>query len=266
MAVFRFTAMYSIIQYLSVILLVRYDSILGDYQYLLEDLGIVLLYDFALGYTRPSSTLSPKRPRGSLMHPFLIYSFLLQTGLSAAFLLLVMHLVQQQPWYNPMEQDREDAFSNDEQYAEYFETTVDFLQSCFQYIIIALVFSIGAPHRRPVYTNWAMWVATLCSTGLVLMCLFAPPESIEHMQISLTEEHTQFKVYILLFAAANLVLALAVEYSYRVIKPLQTLLKLCRCKSGYKNKFKYLIDDLERDGCWPKEEKSAEADETVAAL
>ena len=251
MTVFRFTAMYSIIQYLSVLFLIRYESMLGDYQYLLEDLAIVLLFDFALGYTKPSRILSRARPHGSLMHPYTIYSFITQTAFVVGFILLSMWLVQQQPWYNPFELIRAEYLKVGEIYIPYFETTVNFIHSSFQYTIIALVFSIGHPHRRPLYTNIPMVVSTVLTTGLMLMVMFCPPDKIPALELA-DIPSTSYKLIMLGLVACNLLISLAVEYSYRVIPPLQTFLKFCRCKKGHKNKFKYLIEELQAAGTWPE--------------
>lgn len=251
MAVFRFTAMYSIIQYVSVLLLIHYESILGDYQYLLEDLAIVLLFDFALGYTKPSKILSRVRPRGSLMHPFTVFSFIMQTTLVVGFIVFSMWLVQQQAWYDPFHVIRVDYLAEGELYVPYFETTVNFIHSCFQYIIIALVFSIGHPHRRPLYTNIPMLVSIVLTAGILLLVLFISAEKIPLLEMANIPD-ISYKLLMLGLVVMNLLLSLGVEYSYRVIEPLQRFLKLLRFKKGHKNKFKCLIDELEAaDTKWP---------------
>ena len=252
MAVFRFTAMYSIIQYVSVLLLIHYESILGDYQYLLEDLAIVLLFDFALGYTKPSKILSRVRPRGSLMHPFTVFSFIMQTTLVVGFIVLSMWLVQQQAWYDPFRLIRVEHWAEGELYVPYFETTVNFIHSSFQYIIIALVFSIGHPHRRPLYTNIPMLVSIVLTAGILLLVLFISPKKIPLLELANIPD-ISYKLLMLGLVVVNLLLSLGVEYSYRVIEPLQRFLKMLRFKKGHKNKFKCLIDELEAaDTKWPQ--------------
>ena len=252
MSVFRFTAMYSIIQFLSVMLLVPYSSVLGDFQYLFEDIGIVLMFDFAIAYTSPATSLSPVRPRGSLMHPFVIFSFFTQTALVIGFVQFVMWMVQQQPWYDPKDDLRAQCVAEDELCVPYFETTVNFWLTCWQFIIMALVFSIGRPHRLPVYTNIPMIVSTLLSFLLVLLIIFLPSTLMTGMELADICSNS-FKFGIFGLALGNFILALGVEYSYRVLTPLQWFLKLFRCKKGHKNIFKHIIDVLDDlGGTWPQ--------------
>ena len=186
------------------------------------------------------------------MHPYTIFSFIMQTSLVAGFILLSMYMVQQQSWYRPMNGIRAAYLEEGEQFVAYYETTVNFIHSSYQYIIIALVFSIGHPHRRPVYTNIPMIVSTLITVVILLLVQFLPSDKIPGLELA-DIPSTSYKFLMVGVLAGNMVLALAVEYSYRVIKPLQWLLRLCRFKSGHKNKFKYLIDELTDDGSWPEQ-------------
>ena len=252
MAVFRFTAMYSLIQYLSVILLVKYNSLLGDFQYLFEDIVMVLLFDFALGYTKPAKKLAVKRPIGSLLHPFLIYSFIMQTCICVCFILLAMFLVQQEPYYNPFREEVRESLLRDEQYVPLYETTANFTVSCIQYLACALVFSIGFPHRQPIYSNIPMLISTLIAIFLLGLVILLPADMVPELEFA-DIKSISFKFALFGLGLANVIIAYGIEYSYRVITPLTKCLMSLRCKRGYKNKFKYLIDELD-SGNWPEHE------------
>lgn len=58
-----------------------------------------------------------------------------------------------------------DSNSDDDQLeATNFENSALFLVSCFQYILVAAVFSIGAPYRRPMWTNGDVFPAASAPT------------------------------------------------------------------------------------------------------
>lgn len=61
-----------------------------------------------------------------------------------------------------------DPNSDDDQLeATNFENSALFLISCFQYILVAAVFSIGAPYRRSMWTNGDVFPAALALTRRV---------------------------------------------------------------------------------------------------
>jgi len=247
MAVFKFTAMYSIIQYVSVILLVKYSSVLGDYQYLFEDIGIVLLFDFTLAYTRPARLLCAKRPHGSLMHPYVLYSFVLQTGLALIFMLLAIMLIQKQPWYDPLVEERMQAVANDSRMVEIYETTADLWISSFQYIIVAMVFSIGRPYRLSTWSNVPNMVSAVVATLLTLMIIYVPSKYMPALQLVEIDD-LEFKFYIVGLAVLNLLMAYQVELSYRYIKPLQKFLKWLRCCRKGEKRHNAIIESLKNEG------------------
>lgn len=56
-------------------------------------------------------------------------------------------LVRRQSWYEPPE------INIDELEIENAENTSLFLISSFQYLVVAVVFSVGPPYRKTIFTN-----------------------------------------------------------------------------------------------------------------
>ncbi|MEQ2258220.1 hypothetical protein XENORESO_011758 [Xenotaenia resolanae] len=97
--VFKFMALYSIIQYISVILLYWILSNLGDFQFLFIDLVIILIIAFTMSLNPAWKELVRQRPPSSLISGPLLCSVLTQILNCLAFQVLAFYLVQQQSWY-----------------------------------------------------------------------------------------------------------------------------------------------------------------------
>nr|CAD7459797.1 unnamed protein product [Timema tahoe] len=65
--VFKFMALYSLIQFISVLLLYMHGTMLGNVQFLYIDLVITTTLAVVMGRTGPTSKLVPQRPLGSLV-------------------------------------------------------------------------------------------------------------------------------------------------------------------------------------------------------
>lgn len=123
-----------------------------------------------------------------------------------------MELLARQSWFHPLSPD-----SPDELITLCWETTAIFSVSAFQYLILALVFSKGAPFRRPCYTNgWfvGVWVAL---TGVTLLLAAHPGDWLASFfnLMPLLPESTPFRVTLLILPAANLVVSLILEVAPR---------------------------------------------------
>uniref|UniRef100_A0A8C4GG71 P-type ATPase A domain-containing protein n=1 Tax=Dicentrarchus labrax TaxID=13489 RepID=A0A8C4GG71_DICLA len=155
--VFKFMALYSIIQYLSVTLLYSILSNLGDFQFLFIDIAIILIIAFTMSLNPAWKELVWRRPPSSLISGPLLCSVLTQILTCLVFQVLAFLLVRQQSWYEILNV----TTPHDHKNIRNYENTTLFYVSSFQYLAVAIVFSKGKPFRQPSYKN--------CKTHLVLL-------------------------------------------------------------------------------------------------
>uniref|UniRef100_A0A8C4DR83 P-type ATPase A domain-containing protein n=1 Tax=Dicentrarchus labrax TaxID=13489 RepID=A0A8C4DR83_DICLA len=153
--VFKFMALYSIIQYLSVTLLYSILSNLGDFQFLFIDIAIILIIAFTMSLNPAWKELVWRRPPSSLISGPLLCSVLTQILTCLVFQVLAFLLVRQQSWYEILNV----TTPHDHKNIRNYENTTLFYVSSFQYLAVAIVFSKGKPFRQPSYKN--------CKTHLV---------------------------------------------------------------------------------------------------
>uniref|UniRef100_A0A3B4Z1I1 Polyamine-transporting ATPase 13A3 n=1 Tax=Stegastes partitus TaxID=144197 RepID=A0A3B4Z1I1_9TELE len=174
--VFKFMALYSIIQYLSVTLLYSVLSNLGDFQFLFIDIAIILINVFTMSLNPAWKELVLRRPPSSLISGPLLFSVLTQILTCLVFQVLAFLLVQQQSWYEkwtPQSDACNISTSNhsysvnetmhvDHKNIKNYENTTLFYVSSFQYLAVAVIFSKGKPFRQPSYKNCKTDVNTCC--------------------------------------------------------------------------------------------------------
>jgi cation-transporting ATPase 13A3/4/5 len=140
-------ALYSIIQFTTVSFLYAFASNLGDFQFLYIDLILILPIAVFMGRTEAFPILHPKRPTANLVSKKVLTSLIGQILIQVLFQGGLFVIVRHQPWYTPPEYDPE------EKNIACIENTVLFLLSCFQYLLVAIVFSVGPPYRKPMASN-----------------------------------------------------------------------------------------------------------------
>ncbi|CAL8324964.1 unnamed protein product [Arctogadus glacialis] len=194
--VFKFMALYSIIQYVSVTLLYSILSNLGDFQFLFIDIAIILLIVFTMSLNPAWRELVPQRPPSGLISGPLLFSVLTQILTCLAFQVLAFLLVRQQAWYHvwtplsnacnvsaapggPSHGANATTGPHDHKNIRNYENTTLFYVSTFQYLAVAIVFSKGKPFRLPSYRNWQFMLACISLYIFLFLILLHPLPAID---------------------------------------------------------------------------------------
>ncbi|KAJ7091282.1 Ca-transporting ATPase [Mycena epipterygia] len=206
---FKYMALYSMIQFTSVTLLYSFASSLGDFQFLYIDLFIIIPVAVTMGRTLPYPRIHPKRPTASLVSKKVLASLVGQIVITSGVQLWGYLWVRGQPWYTPPRPS--DPTSDDNHLESHnYENSTLFLLSCFQYVLVAAVFSIGPPYRKSIWTNGWLMGSLGVLTGLNILVLLSPPEMISDV-LTLMPLPIHGRTVLLFGAAANAVLCMGFE-------------------------------------------------------
>lgn len=203
--IFKYMAAYSLVQFASVLVLYSIDSNLTDIQFLYIDLFIISLFAFFFGKTESyDGPLVKQTPLSSLVSLSPIMSLLLHLVFAICFQFIGYHHLQTMEWYKPFEFTSEDHLGCHENY------TI-FTISCFQYIILAFVFSKGKPYRKSIITNYGFLAAILINLGITIFLTMQPGEFFsETFQLIVPDDYS-FRGFILMYGALNFLASVFVE-------------------------------------------------------
>ncbi|GAA6055600.1 hypothetical protein JCM3770_006719 [Rhodotorula araucariae] len=202
---FKFMALYSLIQFTTVSLLYAIASTLGDFQFLYIDLALILPIAVTMGRTEPFPRIHPKRPTANLMSKKVLTSLIGQIVLTSGFQVFTFLFIRSRDWYTPpvIDPDQLDIVS--------YENTSLFLLSSFQYILVAAVFCVGPPYRKPLYTNRWLVAALVALSSFSLYTLFMPADAFTFRLLEFIELPHEFHLELLLLIIANVALCWVFE-------------------------------------------------------
>ncbi|KAG8214021.1 hypothetical protein J3R82DRAFT_10776 [Butyriboletus roseoflavus] len=231
---FKYMALYSLIQFTTITLLYSFASSLGDFQFLYIDLFIIIPVAVSMGRTLPFPRIYPKRPTASLVSKKVLASLVGQVVVTSGVQLFTFIWVRRQEWYIPPSTDnpnREDQHLN----ATNYENTVLFLVSCFQYVLVAAVFSIGPPYRKSMWTNGWLMVSVIALSLFNLFVLLRPPKALEVI-LELMPIPFSARAMLAAFVLVNVVVSLAFEEwaTQLIAKLIGALMKLQQEKRRYR--------------------------------
>ncbi|KAF2750201.1 P-type ATPase-like protein [Sporormia fimetaria CBS 119925] len=193
---FKYMSLYSAIQFTSVSFLYASASNLGDFQFLFIDLALILPIAIFMGWSGAYPVLSRKRPTASLVSRKVLTPLLGHIAICVLVQLVAFKYVQKQPWYQPPVLDKNHSNSLNSQ------NTTLFLLSCFQYILSAVVLSVGRPFRQPMSQNAPFVVCLVLTLLITSYMLFDPADWIVRV-MELTWMSVSFRTFILAMGLGN---------------------------------------------------------------
>ncbi|XP_060054479.1 probable cation-transporting ATPase 13A4 isoform X3 [Erinaceus europaeus] len=262
---FKYMALYSMIQYVGVLLLYWETNSLSNYQFLFQDLAITTLIGVTMNLNGAYPKLVPFRPAGRLISPPLLLSVIFNILLSLTMHIVGFVLVQRQPWYSmetrsvctvqnesiwkstisptiPEKNSTNGSFTS-------FENTTIWFLGTINCIIVALIFSKGKPFRQPTYTNYIFVLVLVIQLSVCLFILFADiPDLYRRLDLLCTP--LLWRISIVIMLSSNFIVSLVVEEAIIENRALWMIIKKC---FGYQSKSQYQIWQraLASDPSWP---------------
>lgn len=257
-------ALYSIIQFISVILLYSVLSNLGDFQFLFIDLIIILTIAFTMSLNPAWKELVWRRPPSSLISGQLLCSVLTQILTCLVFQVLAFLLVRQQSWYETWTPESDacnvsrSIFSlrvnvtdpQNHKNIRNYENTSLFYISTFQYLAVAIVFSKGKPFRQPSYKNWLFMLTCIGLYTFLLLIMLHPFPAVDNfLQIVCVPHDWRVTLVIIMIgnAAASFLLEVANDrWASSVLSWL-----FCRRHKAPRALYMQLALELQEGSEWP---------------
>lgn len=213
---FKYMSLYSAIQFITVSILYKRGTNLGDFQFLYIDLFLILPLAIFMSWSKPFDKIVVKRPTANLVSPKVLVPLCCNILVLMIFQIGLWRFVQTQPWYiKPIPAGDDDVKSSD--------NTTLFLFTNFQYILIAMVLSIGPPYRQSFLSNYPFLVNLGIST-LISTMLFAIDQDSwwgDGMQLT----NLSFSFYCLILVAATVNFAIMWFGEHYWFKNLATMYK-----------------------------------------
>lgn len=203
--ILKYMAMYSLIQFCSVLCLYTLYTNFTDTQFLYEDLFIIATFVALFGRTEPYPTLDNKAPSSSLLSVTQLSSVSIQLALVVFFQIISLLILWQNPWYEAHPQNYDHELAGHDNFSI-------FAMSSFQCISLAIVFSKGKPYRKSILSNYLLTGALATITVLTVTILILPAEwDIPYISLEVLNVPLEFRIIMICLAFTHFVAAMIGE-------------------------------------------------------
>lgn len=218
-------------------------------QFLYIDLVITTSLAIAMGRQGPAYILTPKRPTGSLVSLQNLIPLMLQIILCAIIQYGALYFLTIQRWFSPLLATSVSDEEHEDGQVLCWENTIVFSVSCFQYLILACIYSKGRPYRQSIITNGLLLLTTVLLTVFTIFLLIYPYPPIdqifEMIPISQTYHQLMFRFKVLLFPLAHAIISMLIEFCMVERKWMKYFAHFLTRKTVPKNRYKSItpMDD-----------------------
>ncbi|XP_008316832.1 polyamine-transporting ATPase 13A2 isoform X2 [Cynoglossus semilaevis] len=243
-SLFKYMAMYSLIQFCSVNILYTLQTTLGDLQFLFIDIFLVTFLAVVMGRGGPNDKLHTKRPPASLLALPVLGGLFIHTCLIVLAQLSALYITSSKEWFIPL-----NATVFGAENLPNMENTSVFSLSAFQYIILAVVVTKGYPHKKPMFYNIIFFGLVIILLGVVTWLVLYPGPLVGPTLKLYNITDMNYKMLLVGVAALNFLACFVIE----VLIDLGMLncLRFLRGRRPSKKKYK-LLDTLVSDSpSWP---------------
>ncbi|XP_050952635.1 cation-transporting ATPase 13A2 isoform X2 [Labeo rohita] len=243
-SLFKYMALYSLIQFASVLILYTEKTNLGDLQFLFFDLVLVTVLAIVMGRGGPSDELHPQRPAASLLSLPVLSSLLIHTILLILAQVSALLITVSQDWYVPLNSTVTGAAN-----LPNMEDTSIFALSGFQYIIMSIVITKGYPYKKPLYYN-VLFVGALLIFFALMSWLVLFRHTVIHQLLKLYYiNDMSYKLLLVAVAALNFFICYLLEIL--IDRGALNCLRNIRGKRKSKKQYKRLDIHLAETPSWP---------------
>ncbi|KAG7665956.1 uncharacterized protein J8A68_000579 [[Candida] subhashii] len=230
---FKYMSLYSAIQFITVTILYKTGTNLGDFQFLYIDLFLILPLAIFMSWSKPYDKLIVKRPTANLVSPKILIPLVCQILVILTFQVILWLWVKKEPWYIEPVPGSDDAVQSS-------DNTVLFLFSNFQYILIAVVLSQGPPYRESMLKNYPFMINLVLALLISATLFLIDGDSKLGDFMQLTNLNGWFYYYIIIFAVINFIVMSIGEVSWfkhiaQIYKKLFQRHKIGKSKKTFKN-------------------------------
>ncbi|SMN20528.1 similar to Saccharomyces cerevisiae YOR291W YPK9 Vacuolar protein with a possible role in sequestering heavy metals [Maudiozyma saulgeensis] len=226
---FQYMSLYSAIQFVTISILYSRGSNLGDFQFLYIDLFLIIPIAIFMSWSKPYDKLAKKRPSANLVSLKILIPLFISFVIILIFQIVPWKMVQGKEWYIKPIVGGDDAVQSS-------DNTILFFISNYQYILVAIVLSVGPPYREPMLKNKGFILDIIASIFASIVVMYIPVSSWAGALFQLTDVSNSMKLFILIWAFFN-------YYVQLIIPPLvKPYFKKRKSSKKYKNIIREELD------------------------